>query len=416
MRGGQRASPPDKASPLVGVATISANMQRSGGSQQHPGARLDDELELRAASIEGGAAGESIGMGFECLSEDVVDVMGLFSEVILQPALPQSKLDLFKSQARDCQVLNLLQHLNDSSGAIPRRELAKLIYGRDSVFSRTPSPAQIRSLARDDVVAYLSTWERPDAAVFGISGDFDKREMKTLIEQRFGRWQPAPGQPAQPPAIPNTPLRPAADTVYLVHRPGQTQASIATGEVGINILDPDACALDVLGDIFNGFGGRLFDELRSREGLAYSVSGGWSTTPADHVGLFTAGGETAKPAEFLVALQKVLQAAREEAPPSTALATAKAQTMNSFVFNFASSGAQLQRRLIYTLLGVPKDFLFQYRAGIEAVTTEDVLAAAQRHLHPDQQIIVMAADKQIAEPALRQKGWQVQLLDVDLPA
>ena len=57
----------------------------------------------------------------------------------------------------------------------------------------------------------------------------------------------------------------AADTVYLVHRPGQTQASIATGEVGINILDPDACALDILGDIFNGFGGRLFDELRSRE-------------------------------------------------------------------------------------------------------------------------------------------------------
>ena len=47
----------------VGVATISANMQRSGGSQQHPGARLDAELELRAASIEGGAAGESIGMG-----------------------------------------------------------------------------------------------------------------------------------------------------------------------------------------------------------------------------------------------------------------------------------------------------------------------------------------------------------------
>ena len=45
------------------MATISANMQRSGGSQQHPGARLDAELELRAASIEGGAAGESIGMG-----------------------------------------------------------------------------------------------------------------------------------------------------------------------------------------------------------------------------------------------------------------------------------------------------------------------------------------------------------------
>ncbi len=43
------------------------------------------------------------------------------------------------------------------------------------------------------------------------------------------------------------------------------------------------------------------------QGLAYSVSGGWSSTPMDHPGLFTAGGETAAPAEFLAAIQKVLE-------------------------------------------------------------------------------------------------------------
>ena len=48
-------------------------------------------------------------------------------------------------------------------------------------------------------------------------------------------------------------------------RTGQTQANIAVGEVGINLLDPDSFALDVLGDIMNGFGGRLFDEIRSKE-------------------------------------------------------------------------------------------------------------------------------------------------------
>ena len=50
------------------------------------------------------------------------------------------------------------------------------------------------------------------------------------------------------------------------------------------------------------------------QGLAYSVSGGWNTTPADHVGLFVAGGDTAKPAEFLAALQRVLQVCYR--PPS----------------------------------------------------------------------------------------------------
>ena len=60
---------------------------------------------------------------------------------------------------------------------------------------------------------------------------------------------------------------------------------------------------------------KLFPD--AMQGLAYSVSGGWSTTPADHVGLFTAGGETAKPAEFLAALQKVLQVA-DHAPGTEA--------------------------------------------------------------------------------------------------
>lgn len=47
----------------MGLASISAGVQRAGGSRRHPGAALDEALELRAASIEGGASGEALGMG-----------------------------------------------------------------------------------------------------------------------------------------------------------------------------------------------------------------------------------------------------------------------------------------------------------------------------------------------------------------
>ena len=43
------------------------------------------------------------------------------------------------------------------------------------------------------------------------------------------------------------------------------------------------------------------------QGLAYSVSGGFDTSPVDHPGLFVAGGETAAPAEFLSLLRASLQ-------------------------------------------------------------------------------------------------------------
>jgi predicted Zn-dependent peptidase len=51
------------------------------------------------------------------------------------------------------------------------------------------------------------------------------------------------------------------------------QASVYAGEPGISLSDPDCYALDVLASTLNGFGGTLFDELRTRQGLAYSVAG-----------------------------------------------------------------------------------------------------------------------------------------------
>jgi zinc protease len=93
--------------PQVGLATLSAAVQRSGGSTSHPGAALDEALEERAASIEGGAGGEAFALGWQCLREDAGEVLGLFAEVVLQPALPQDKLDLAKSQVSRSFLLSL---------------------------------------------------------------------------------------------------------------------------------------------------------------------------------------------------------------------------------------------------------------------------------------------------------------------
>jgi len=109
----------------------------------------------------------------------------------------------------------------------------------------------------------------------------------------------------------------------------------------------------------------------------------------------------------------VMQDIRKEAPSQKVLDTAKAQTLNSFVFNFASTNTQLQRILIYSLLGLPQDYLFQYKTGIEQVTSEDVRNAALRHLHPEQQIVVVAADRDSFEAPLKQRFGEVESLSID---
>lgn len=132
--------------------------------------------------------------------------------------------------------------------------------------------------------------------------------MKRMVLETLGPWQTDPSQPATPPSLPNTPLPPALGqgsqpVVYLVDKPGLTQSAVAMGEVGIDVRDADLYPLSVLNGILNSFGGRLFDEVRSQQGLAYSVSGAWVATPVDHPGLFVAGGETAAAGQFIQAVQ-----------------------------------------------------------------------------------------------------------------
>lgn len=101
----------------------------------------------------------------------------------------------------------------------------------------------------------------------------------------------------------------------------------------------------VLDRLFNGFGGRLFNQIRSREGLAYSVSGGWTATPIDHPGLFIATAETAQPAALLAALRGALDDAVAEPPSAAELRRAKQvgcgwQTCRRLLAGWGEGGVQ----------------------------------------------------------------------------
>ncbi len=63
-----------------------------------------------------------------------------------------------------------------------------------------------------------------------------------------------------------------------------------------------------------------------------------------------------------------------------------------------------------------QDYLFRYKAAVEAVEPADVLAAARRRLHPAGQVVVVAADAALAGPQLERAGWDVVPLPLEEPA
>jgi zinc protease len=204
----------------------------------------------------------------------------------------------------------------------------------------------------------------------------------------------------------------------VVDQPQLTQSYIQIGHLGGQLNYPDHAALSVMNEVLNGFGGRLFNEVRSRQGLAYSVYAFWAPR-YDYPGLFIGGGETQSAATvpFIRSVEAELARIRTAPISAEELAQAKDSVLNSFVFNFQSPDQTLARLIRNEYYDYPADFIFQFQEQVRNTTAEDVLTAAQARLNPDQLVILVVGNQGAIQPPLSSlaPNQSVTSIDVTIP-
>ncbi|MGD1866323.1 MAG: M16 family metallopeptidase [Phormidesmis sp.] len=392
----------------VGLAGITGEAMRLGGTLNHPPDDLNEMLEQRAASVETSIGSTAGSASFSTLTEDLDDVFGLFTDVIMQPAFEPEMVELIKGR-----TAGGIARRNDDPGDIVSREFSKLIYGDQSPYARTVEYSSLDSVSRDDIVDFYKQTIAPENTILGIAGDFEPAAMKALIDAQLGDWDcehdgnmPAPPAGAQQQA-----------GVFVVDQPQLTQSTIRIGHIGGELRNPYHAPMAVLNEVLNGFGGRLFNEIRSRQGLAYSVYAFWSPR-YDHNGIFIGGGQTRTEATvpFIQSMYSELEKVRQSPITETELAFAKDSVLNSFVFNFQTPNQTLSRLIRYEYYDYPSDFVFQFRDQVENATVEQVLEAAQTMLDPEKLITVVVGNREAIAPPLETLGPDITPLDVTIPA
>lgn len=405
---GDRLEPADK----VGLAGIMGTVMRSGGTTVHPADQLNQILEQRAASVETGVDTTVGTASFNALADDLTDVFQLFAEVVRQPAFPQDKIDLSKTQ-----ISGAIARRNDSPDDVASREFQKLVYGADSPYARTVEYVSLNKIERTDLVQFYQTYFQPNNMVLGIVGDFDTRAMKALIERTFGDWQANPEANAATLSLPDV-AQAKAGGVFLVDLPQLTQSYIQMGHLGGQLNDPDNAALWVLNEVMNGFGGRLVNQVRSRQALAYVVYAYWNPR-FDYPGVFVGGGQTRSEATvpFIQSVLAEIERVRTTPITETELTRAKDSVLNAFIFNFQTPAQVLSRLMRYEYYGYPSDFIFRYRREVEATTANEVLQAAQTNLQPEKIVTLVVGNASSIQPPLDTvaPGVTVTPIDVTIP-
>jgi zinc protease len=403
IRGGSRLDPADK----VGLAHLGAGVMRTGGTQAQAGDALDDYLESRAASIEVRAHDDYLQATLSALKADFPDVLRTFADVLRHPAFDARKLEVARNQA-----ISEVARENDDPARILTREFQKIIYGPDSPYGHTESVASLGKIGRTDLVAWQRETFHPDRIILGLVGDFQRDEALRQIREAFSGWPKGPAWTA-----PNVTYRKQPSPgVWYARKDDVTQSFIMMGHLGVLRSDPDFYALEVLNQLFSSlFSSRLFDNVRTRKGLAYDVQG-LIDSGYDHPGMAWMSIST-KIQTTGASIDALLEEARgltSQPPTDEEVAKAKQALLSSFVFSYASKKEVLARQLTLEYFGYPLDWLARYRGAIEAVTTEQVRTAARR-LRPEDFAIVVVGPAEGTDKPLTTYG-KVTPIDIAPPA
>ena len=404
IRTGNLFDPADK----VGLASVTGETLRSGGTTKLSGDQIDEQLENIAASVES-AIDESFGsVRFSTLKERTDEVLAVFRDVLTDPAFRQDKIDLWKAQAHSG-----IQRRNDEAMGITAREFPDLVYGRNNSYGWAMEHSSVSNITRNDIVAFYKRYYFPANVILTVQGDFSAPEMKAKIEKLFASWNYM--QPPVPP-FPKVDNQ-AKPGIYLATKTDVTQSSFALGHLGGKVIDKDYPALQVMADILGGgFHSRLFRQVRSKLGYAYDVGAGWGAA-YDHPGIFEIEGSTKSEStvDTLRAVAVEVKKIRSEEVTEEELKSAKDTVLNGFIFNFDTPSKTLNRLVTYRYFGYPDDFIFQYQKAVEQVTKADVLRVAKQYIDPAKFVTVVTGNPKDFGTPLSALEQPVSDIDLTIP-
>ncbi len=402
IRGGSRNEPANK----VGLADIFGEVWRTGGTKTQTGDQLDDFLEVRAAKVETGGGSDSTTIGLSCLKGDFDDVFKVFADLLQNPEFRADKLDLAQKQAEDS-----ISRRNDDVGEIASRESAKLAYGADNPYAREPEYATVAAVTRQDLIDWHRTYVHPNNVILGISGDFDAAAMEAKLRAAFEAWPKGAELPKD-----DIQYHPAKPGYYLIPKEDVNQSTIQMVTLGTTRNNPDYYSITVFNEAFGGgFSSRLFNDIRTRRGLAYHVGGGIGAN-FGHPGIqdFSMGTKSESTIESIQALDEDIDDLARKPITDEEIKHAKDAILNAFIFRLDSPDKVLSERLTYEFYGYPSDWLDKFPAEIQKVTAADVNRVAAKYVHRDQLAVLVVGNTKEFDKPLSSLG-AVKEIDITIP-
>ena len=370
----------------AGYISIAGDLLSAGTTTKTKG-QIDEAIDF----IGGQLSTSSSSVSGSCLSKHSETLLALMQDVLLHPSFPEEELEKTRKQ-----MISALASEKTDPNAVSDKVGNVVRYGVRHPYGEFATENTLNNIKREDLMGYYQTYFSPLVATLVVVGDVTPEQALTSAKKYFGEWTgnavPVRTYPA--------PAELKANQVAFVAMPGAVQSVIdVTYAIPLNITSSDYLAATVLNNILggSGFQTRLMQNLR--EDKAYTYGAYSSMSPDDVIGNFSAGASVRNDVSDSAIVQLLFEMDRlcTEAVSAETLKSAKSIMSGAFARRLENAGTVAQFAYNISKYNLPADYYETYLERLNAITAEDVQAAAKKYLKANNCYISVVGNKDVLE-------------------
>lgn len=374
-----------------GAGSINDPVDKQGRSKLLSNMLDEGAGDLDSQSFQKELSNHSISLGFsngrDHLSGNLKTISRYKDKAfsLLKLALTEPRFDSEPLvRMKQANISRIRSSLTDPNWIAARIQNDLIYHGHPYALNSGGTITSLESLTANDLKTFKDRYLTKDRLVIGVMGDITKEELKTRLDEVFGSL------PEKTKTIlnENKPTHKAGTFSYKKDIP---QTVINVSVPAFDHTDPDFYSARVFNYILGGggFGSRLMEQAREKEGLTYGIYSSLSFLDKAQKFYISTSTQTDKTSRMLDIINQEVNSIKTAAVSDQELQNAKDYITGSLPLSLTSTSKIAGLLMNLQLNDRSIDYLDQYKSNIMKITKEDIQRVAKRILDTEKMNIVL---------------------------